>query len=274
MGICITLETKVQLVKATVFAGVVYGCESWPIKKAEGQRTDAFELWCWWRLFRVPWTARRPNQSTLKKINPEYSLEGLMLKLKPQYFGHLMRRPWCWERFKAGEGDDRGWDGWMASPTQWTCVCANSGRWWRTGKPGELQSMGPQKVGHNLATEQKRELHLEFSMKEQTPCPLTCAVPCLRFSRQLSVLNYRTQYFNDRTTLLWWEMEARKFRGLSWMVDLIFFFRIVIHISLFLFESGLSWGAQTPKLWPHNRRDLSSPVRNGAQGPLHQKVDS
>ena len=88
----ITLPTKVRLVKAMVFPVVMYGCDSWTIKKAEHQRIDAFELWCWRRLLRVPWTARRSNQSILKKINPEYSLEGLMLKLKLQYFGHLMGR--------------------------------------------------------------------------------------------------------------------------------------------------------------------------------------
>ena len=87
-----TLSTKVHLVKAMVFPVVMYGCESWTIKKAEHQRTDAFELWCWRRFLRVPWTARRSNQSIRKEISPEYSLEGLMLKLKHQYFGHLMRR--------------------------------------------------------------------------------------------------------------------------------------------------------------------------------------
>ena len=98
----------------------MHECESWTIKKAEHRRIDAFELWCWRRLLRVPWTARRSNQSILKEISPEYSLEGLMLKLKLQYFGHLMgrvdswKRPWCWEGLGAGgEGDDRGWDGWM-----------------------------------------------------------------------------------------------------------------------------------------------------------------
>ena len=114
--------------------------------------------WCWRRLLRVPWTARRSNQSTLKEISPECSLEGLMLKLKLQYFGHLMwrtdslERTWCWERLRAGEGDDRG-DGRMASPTQWTWVWASSGSWWGTGKPGMLQSMGLQRVGHDRATE-------------------------------------------------------------------------------------------------------------------------
>ena len=88
----ITLPTKVHLVKAMVFPVVMYGCESWTIKKAESQEIDAFELWCWRRLLRVPWSARRSNQSILKEINPEYPLEGLMLKLKLQYFGHLMQR--------------------------------------------------------------------------------------------------------------------------------------------------------------------------------------
>ena len=119
------LPTKVCPVKTMVFPVVRCGCESWTIKKAECRRIDAFELWCWRRLLRVPWTARRSNQSILKEICPEYSLEGLMLKL--QYFGHPMQRtdsferPGCWERLRAGrEGDDRGQDGRMASPTQWT----------------------------------------------------------------------------------------------------------------------------------------------------------
>ena len=94
----ITLPTKVRLVKATVFPVVMYGCESWTVKKAESQRIDAFELWCWRRLLRVPWTARRSSQSILKEISPEYSLEGLMLKLKLQYFGHVMRRPDSFEK--------------------------------------------------------------------------------------------------------------------------------------------------------------------------------
>ena len=123
----ITLLTKVHLLKDMVFPVVMYGCESWTIKKAEHWRIDAFELWYWRRLLRVSWTARRSNQSILKEISPEYSLEGLMLKLKLQYFGHLMQRtdsleknPDAGKRLKAGgEGDDRGWDGWMASQTQW-----------------------------------------------------------------------------------------------------------------------------------------------------------
>ena len=104
----ITLPTKVRLVKAMVFPVVMYGCESWTIKKAEHQRIDAFELWCWRRLLRVPWTARRSNQSILKEISPEYSLEGLMLKLKLQYFGHLMRRADSLEKtLMLGKIEDR-----------------------------------------------------------------------------------------------------------------------------------------------------------------------
>ena len=111
----IILSTKVRLVKAMVFPVVMYGCESWIVKKAERRRIDAFELWCWRRLLKVPWTARRSNQSILKEIRPDYSLEELMLKLKLQYFGHLMRRVGSlektlrWEGLGAGgEGDDRG----------------------------------------------------------------------------------------------------------------------------------------------------------------------
>ena len=170
----ITLPTKAHLVKAMVFPVVMYGCKSWTIKKAECQRIHAFEMWCWRRLLRVPWTARRSNQSTLKEISPEYSLEGLMLKLKLQYFGHLMlelthwKRPWCWERLRAGgEGDDRGWDGWMASPTQWTWIWVSSGSWWRTGKPRMLQSMGLQRVRRDWATElnwtELKKIHKEHS---------------------------------------------------------------------------------------------------------------
>ena len=111
----VTLPTKVCLIKAVVFSVVMYGCESWTVKKAECWRIDAFELWCWRKLLRFPWTAQRSNQSILKEISSEYSLEWLTMKLKLQYFGHLMRRTdsfkrhWCWKRSKAGGGgDDRG----------------------------------------------------------------------------------------------------------------------------------------------------------------------
>ena len=123
----ITLPIKVCLVKAMVFPVAMYGCESWTAEKSEPQRNDAFELWCWRRLFRVPWTARRSNQSILKEISPEYSLEGLMLKLKLQYFGHLMQRADSLEKTlmqgKIEGGRRRGQqrlDGYIASPTQWT----------------------------------------------------------------------------------------------------------------------------------------------------------
>ena len=120
----ITLSTKVRIDKAMVFPVVMYRCERWTVKKAECRRIGAFELWCWRRLLKVPWAARRSSQSILREISPECSFEGLMLKLKLQYFGHLMQRADSfektlkWERLKAeGEGDDRGWDGWMALPT-------------------------------------------------------------------------------------------------------------------------------------------------------------
>ena len=156
----ITLPTKVHLVKAMAFPVVMYGCKSWTVKNAEGQRIDAFELWCWRRLLRVPWTARRSNQSIPKEISPGCSLEGMMLKLKLQYFGHLMQRvdslenTQCWEELGAeGEGDERGWDGWVASLTRWTWVWVNSGRWLWTGRPGVLRFMGLQRVRHDWATE-------------------------------------------------------------------------------------------------------------------------
>ena len=156
----ITLPTKVRLVKAVVSPVVMYGCESWTIKKAECQRIDAFDLWCWRRLLRVPWTARGSNQSILKEISPEYSLEGLVLNLKLQYFGHLMQRTdsfektlMLWKIEGGGEGDDRGWGGWMASPTQWTWVWVSSGSWWWTGRPGVLQSVGSQRIGNDWETE-------------------------------------------------------------------------------------------------------------------------
>ena len=147
----ITLPTKVHLVKAMVFPVVMYGCEHWTIKKAEPQRIAAFDVWCWRRLLRVPWNARRFNQSILKEISPGCLLEGLMLKLKLQYLGHLMWRADSLEKtlmLGKTEGrrrrDERGWDGWMTSPTQWTWVWVDSGIWWWTGRPGVLWFMGLQ----------------------------------------------------------------------------------------------------------------------------------
>ena len=163
----ITLSTKVCLVKFMVFLVVMYGCESWTIRNAERRRIDAFELCCWRRFLRAPWTARRSNQSILKWISPGCSLKGPMLKLKLQYLGHLMqradsfektlmlgmikgRRRRGWQRMRWLDGITYSVDmGWM-----------DSGSWWWTGRPGVLQSMGSQRVGHNWATELSwTELH-------------------------------------------------------------------------------------------------------------------
>ena len=152
--------TKIHLIKAMVFPVVMYGCESWTIKKAEHQRTDSFELCHWGRLLRVPWISRRSNQSILKEISPEYLLEGLVLQLKFQYFGHVMWRTdsleksWYWGRLNTErEGNERGWDGWMTPPTWWTWIWAISGSWWWTGMPGVLQSMASQRFRHYWVTE-------------------------------------------------------------------------------------------------------------------------
>ena len=140
---------------------------SYHLSVTEQQKIDAFELWCW-RLLRVPWTARSSNQSILKEISPGCSLEGLMLKLKLQYFGHLMRRTDSSEKTlmlgKIKDGRRRGWqDGWMTLPTQWTWVWVNSGSWWWTGRPGVLQSMGSQRVRHDWATELHWTIGAELS---------------------------------------------------------------------------------------------------------------
>ena len=156
----IALPTNVHLVKAIVFPVVMYGCESWTVKKTECQKIDAFELWCWRRLLRVPWTARRSNQSILK-ISPGCSLDGLMLKLKLQYFGHFMWRVDSLEKtLMLGQigGRRRGrqrmrWLDGITQWTQWTWVWVNSGSWRWTGRPGLLPFMGSQRVGHDWATE-------------------------------------------------------------------------------------------------------------------------
>ena len=155
----INLPTKVHLVKAMVFPVVMYGCESWTIKKAEHWRIGAFELWCWRRLLSIPWTARRSNQSIQRRSvlgvhwkDWWWSWNSNTLATWCKELTHL-GRPWCWEGLWAvEEGDNRGWDGWMASPTQWTWVWVDSGSWWWTGRPGVLWFMGSQGVGHNWAT--------------------------------------------------------------------------------------------------------------------------
>ena len=152
----ITLLTKVHLVKAVVFPMVIYRCENWTVKKAECQKIDAFELWCWRRLLRVPWTARRSSQSILKEMSPGCSLEGLMLKLKLQYFGHLMWRADLLENtlMLAGIGSRRrrGWQRmrWLDGITNSMDMSLS---WWWTGKPGVLWFMGSQRVRHDWATE-------------------------------------------------------------------------------------------------------------------------
>ena len=150
---------EIHLVKAMVFPVFMYGCESWTIKKAECQRIDAFNCGVGEDL-RVPCTVRRSNQSILKEIRPEYSLGELMLKLKLQYFGHLMWRTDSFEKtLMLGkiegrrEGDNRGWDCWMASPTRWTWLWVDFGSWWWTGRPGVQQLMGLERVGHDWVTE-------------------------------------------------------------------------------------------------------------------------
>ena len=163
--------TKVWIVKVMVLPVVRYSCENWTVTKAEGQKIDAFKLWCWRRLLKVPWTARISKLSILREINPEYSLEALVLKLKLKYFGHLRWTDDSLEkslmlgkiegRTRRGhqrirEDGIRGSDGWMVSPMQWTWTWANFGRWWGTGRPGVLQSMGFQRVGHDWATEQQQ----------------------------------------------------------------------------------------------------------------------
>ena len=143
----------VCIVRTMAFPVVMHGCEGWTIKKAEYERIDAFELWCWRRLLRIPWTARK---STFNIHWMDWCWSSKSLVTGCEELTHW-KRPWFWERLKArGEGDDRGRDGWMVPPIQWTWVWASSGSWWRTGKPGMLQSMGSQGVRHNWVTEQQQ----------------------------------------------------------------------------------------------------------------------
>ena len=172
----ITLSTKVHLVKTMVFPLVMYGCESWTIKKAECQRIDAFELWCWKKLWESLGLQGDPTSPSQRRSvlgvhwkDWCWSWNFNTLATSCEELTHW-KRPWCWDRLRAGgEGDDWGWDGWMASLTQWTWVWVNSGSWWWTGRPGVLQSMGSQKIGHDWVTELN---WTEFAF------PLVFCVPC------------------------------------------------------------------------------------------------
>ena len=178
----ITLPTKICLVKVMVFAVVMYGSESWTIKKAERQRIDAFELQCWRRLLRVPWRARRSIQYILKEISPEYSLEGLTLILKLQYFDHLMWRADSEKTLMLGKIEGRRWRGWQRM--RWLSgitdsmdlSLSNSGRWWRTGKPGVPLSV--QRVGHDWVTKQQQQQQQHVTIFTVTLYHIFCAWLC------------------------------------------------------------------------------------------------
>ena len=163
-------ELREMVMDRKAWRAAVHGVAKSRTRLSDWTELNWTELWYWRRLLRVPWTARRSYQSILKEISPEYSLEGLMLKLKLQYFGHLLQKANSLKKtLMLGkiEGrrrkDDRRWDGCMASPTRWTRVWVNSGRWWRTGKPGMLQSTGSQRVGQDWATEQLQKWTSVFS---------------------------------------------------------------------------------------------------------------
>ena len=174
---------------------VMYGCESQSIKKAECWRINAFELWCWRRLLRVPWTARRSNQSILKEVSPGCSLEGLMLKPKLQNW-LIWKDPDTGKDWRQEEkGNARGWDGWMASLTQWTWVWVNSRSWWWTGRPGLLQSVGSQRVRHNWATKWADLLSLFPALS----CP-TCQEILLGYFKDFTLR--RVRVFSVLSTVL------------------------------------------------------------------------
>ena len=190
---------------------VMYGCESWTVKKAECQRIDAFKLWCWRRFLRVPWTTRRSKQSILKESALAflwkewcYSWNSSTLATSCKVLTHR-KRLWCWEGLGAGgEGGDRRWDGWMASPTQWTWVWVNSGSWWWTGRPGVLWFIGSQRVGHDWVTDLNwtdwRIFNLIVQLSQEKEeiafltSGLTCLLPILISRTSSPVSDYYSQH--------------------------------------------------------------------------------
>ena len=215
--------------QAMVFPVVMYGCEIWTVKKAERQRVDAFGLCCWRRLLRVPWTARRSNQSIQKEISPGCSLKDLCWNRNSNPLATWCeepthwKRPWCWERLKArGEGDDRGWDGWMASPTQWTWIWVVSGSWWWTGRPGMLHLMGLQRVRHDWGTE-LTDLH-EISNMDNTLllavwCFMSLSLPPLKTHFQTSfwfLLSISLKYGDGNGTILQYSYLEYSMDGVAW----------------------------------------------------------
>ena len=218
----ITLPTKVHLIKAMVFPIVMYGCESLTIKKAERWRIDAFELWCWRRLLRVPWTARRSNQSVLKDISPEYSLEGLTLKLKLHYFGHLMWKTNSLEKtLMLGKiKGRRGWQRmswWDGITDWWTWVWASSGSWQWTGKPGVLESMGSQRVDTTewlywIELNAEESFHF-LIMKAAMVSPWSTLIP-LRFMLSDLGAQHHVMYYTAKYVL--WRMFPCKCNMYKW----------------------------------------------------------
>ena len=193
------------------FPVVMYECKSWTIKKAESQRIDAFELWYWRRLLRVPWTTRKSKQSILRKsiLNIHWkdwcwSWNSNTLATWGEELT-LWKRPWCWERLKTGgEGDEGGWDGWMVSPTEWTGVWVNSGGWWWTGRPGVLQSMRSQRVRHDWEIELKGIFPAKMgTIKDRNGKGLTEAEDIKKRGQEYTEELYENDLYDQITTMVW-----------------------------------------------------------------------